>query len=967
MAWWLLGGAAGTAACSPQAPFDTGVVLDGGDTGPTSGSRTCTHSLADWRARCAAGAGGGVWLPGAAGRPACDALSGEEAPYAAVALTLAETPAIGELRFRSGPMALRRVIDLFDEMDDGVSERERAASLAVLTAFEGCDDRGILASETRTSLCDTSGFTVGVGGAECGNLDSACGRGYLDATRGCCTTSLAVEGSVCSTTTGDGACGPSGTCDAGRPRSSTGAPAWAEVIPARSAPPVLGDWHSESGRVVLRVAEVWELEARTTDEPPDYEEVGWVEVADGDGRVVASRLTRAANGVDGMLVHAERGGLRHLFIQRRLEVGDLSTVEVAVLRTSVDDMGLIAQDGTTIPAGLATRLTCTLREDQAPLASDGESSCEYDERAGLFFVRGEGLTAAWILEQGGRDIRPAGTMTPPVSSSTQLDETDHRFSDAPCSPGVVRTCTHPCGGTGYRACAGPGRGWGPCVRTERCNACDDDRDGRVDEGGNSLCDDGASCSVDSCVSLPAGGGRRQTVCVNSPRPQLCGRGRCTYGVCNGSVGSTADILPERVVPAVAGPTGCQWAEDDDWCENTLDNCVCNGYSRCDGTGVPQWTGVADPPPAFQSILFNSWAACRQRGPTESRRVLGDAGFVATPCSVDSQCGPGETCVSGPFLGFCQPIRNGGCDTDRNPCTIDSFCIEPFPEFCRLTNNPQAIQTHQTLTTDPLVSRMSGVIDGRPVTCATSVINQQIPPSPFNELCYGPDGNPCTNDIGLACNTESGVCGAPSAMLGPQETGDIIGFFVDGFGLGTLNGASCFGDPYERLSTPVGSYPPVVLAHSCYTQSCQLDTLGRPVCDVDRHDDVCVDALPGNECGGTRFCSGSPRVPGSVTQSVDVSLPGQPTLYGCRRFGDQCYSQPFDECLEAGERLITGDQEEGTDNLHCFECGTNTENLAPLPAGTECGVLDSFGNRCGVCGASGECIRTSPDLVTCGDL
>ena len=53
--------------------------------------------------------------------------------------------------------------------------------------------------------------------------------------------------------------------------------------------------------------------------------------------------------------------------------------------------------------------------------------------------------------------------------------------------------------------------------------------------------------------------------------------------------------------------------------------------------------------------------------------------------------------------------------------------------------------------------------------------------------------------------------------------------------------------------------------------------------------------------------------------------------------------------------------------HRFVCGTNSENLAPLPAGTECGVLDSFGNRCGVCGSSGECIRTSPDLETCGDL
>jgi hypothetical protein len=95
------------------------------------------------------------------------------------------------------------------------------------------------------------------------------------------------------------------------------------------------------------------------------------------------------------------------------------------------------------------------------------------------------------------------------------------------------------------------------------------------------------------------------------------------------------------------------------------------------------------------------------------------------------------------------------------------------------------------------------------------------------------------------------------------------------------------------------------------------------------------------------------------------LPGQPTLFGCRRFGDQCYSQPFDECLDVGQRLVTGPV--GNQDLQCFECGANSENLDPLPAGTECGVLDSFGNRCGVCGSSGECIRTSPDLETCGDL
>jgi hypothetical protein len=217
-------------------------------------------------------------------------------------------------------MALQRVNDLYDAMYDGVSAQEGVAALAVLTAFERCEDRGVLAPETRTPLCDTSGFTLGVGGAECGDLDSACARGYLDSTRGCCATSLAVEGAVCDTTTGSGACGPSGRCDAGRARGSTGAAAWAEVIPARSAPPVLGDWHSENGRVVLRVAEMWELEARTNDEPPGYEEVGWAELADGDGRVVASRLAREANGVDGMLVHAARDGLRHLFIQRRLDV-----------------------------------------------------------------------------------------------------------------------------------------------------------------------------------------------------------------------------------------------------------------------------------------------------------------------------------------------------------------------------------------------------------------------------------------------------------------------------------------------------------------------------------------------------------------------------------------------------------------------------------------------------------------------
>lgn len=951
--------------CTPVDSDAEAVGPDAGDAAENAAVATCTRTASEWTLRCAAGERRDVWLPGTDAR-ACDALTGDLQDYATLALALQESSELGALRFRAGPWALRRVVELFDAMADGVSADEGVASSSVVEAFRGCADHGVLAPETRTPVCDLPGSVVGVTGAECAELDAACSRGYLEVDRGCCGISLSIDGATCATPAGNGACTESGSCDAGRERISTGAPAWAEVLPAHSAPPVMGDWHSDDGRVVLQVAEVWELEARPTEETPEHGEVGWVELSDGPDRVVASRLDRATHGVDGVLVHSTREGTRHLFIHRPVEASELAEFEIAVTRTPVDTLGLMARDGSTLPAGMATVVSCTVREDQAPLDStDGPLACEYDERSGVFFVRGEGITAAWIRGTGREEIRNAGRMAPPVAR--ELTGTTDRFSEQPCQPGVIRTCSHPCGGTGVRACSGPGRGWGPCVRTERCNNCDDDRDSRVDEGGNSLCDDGASCSVDSCASLPAGGGPRVSFCLNSPRPQVCGRGRCTYGVCNGTVASIDDIVPERVVPGVAGPTGCQWAEDDDWCESNLDNCVCNGYSRCDGTFGPLWLGVTDPPPPIQNQLYTSLASCRQRGPTERRHEPGDAAFSPVLCTGDGQCGPGETCVQTASVGLCQPIRNGGCDTNRDPCTRESVCIEPFPEQCVLTNNPVGIETNQRLATDPFVDRVTGVIDGRPVTCADRILNTDLPPFPFGQLCYGPDGNPCTNDVNIACNTETGACALPmpigAGTVVPE--GDVIGFFVDGLGLGTINAVGCEGDPYEVLSVPVGNLPPVVLQHSCYTRSCQSDpATGGPYCGVTNNNDVCVAGLPGNECGGQRFCTGDPRFPESVTESIDVSLPGNPPLFGCRRFGTQCYSHPFDECLDPEQRLVTGTDEQ--EYLHCFECGANSENLAPLPGGEPCGVIDSFGNRCGVCGMQGECITTSPD-EDCGEL
>ena len=68
-----------------------------------------------------------------------------------------------------------------------------------------------------------------------------------------------------------------------------------------------------------------------------------------------------------------------------------------------------------------------------------------------------------------------------------------------------------CMGTGVRAhCNGVrGTGYpsfcaGPCViaatsTPEVCNAIDDDCDGSLNENGASLCDDGSSCSTDSCI------------------------------------------------------------------------------------------------------------------------------------------------------------------------------------------------------------------------------------------------------------------------------------------------------------------------------------------------------------------------------------------------------------------------------------------------------------------------------------
>ena len=957
---------------------DTGAVdARGGRAG------ICTQSAAQWQSVCER-----------LGSDQCAGLSGDDASQARslLALQLEALPSLRAMIFQRGPWALRPVSELEASLLDGVSTDESLAVSLVAQSFAGCTDTGLLAQATTSSLCENAGTgsVNGVAGAQCAALDGPCQRGYFDEARGCCDIQYSVEGASCIAGTTAGVCDAAGGCGSTAEYAPTNAYAWSETLPTAMQMRRVGDWYlttpelAEDGSLVRETINHAVLRMAYTSDGSDphtasgnVEERGVIRVpATSQDRITLAVLHAASEGVDGVLVHTNRPGVRTLLIDRRPADGE--QLAVTITRASMATLGYLGADGTTIPAGLTEVVDCAgttdPNVDAATLASD-EVRCTFTEE-GLIAVEGEAITAAYVAVAGAEfDVRPAGYFAP--RAETRAGGVDPRIVAPPsnsCNPlyALPRTCTRfatqTCpAGTGSQTCQSNGQ-WGPCVVREVCNGIDDNCDGTIDESGATMCNDGMSCTVDSCGL----GGIYGVVvmCKHQASPAVCRRGGCTTGICNGVV----DYVGPSTATTWTSPqlaSGCSYRESDYNCEYGWDKCNCNGLARCEGADGPFWNG-------FKAASNCTGPACGTimggLAPNQNTLDTSDAA-----CHVRDHFDPLTVGGLPP-----NPPRNGGCETDGNVCTIDDMCFEPDPENseCRfLTDELRALQ-QQLLDVDGFTPR-SDTIDGLPVLCAGTIAGQNLPPSPFDWLCQA-DGFPCTgpnNDTTststrVGCVPSTGRCirvgmTAPAGMQGTAESnypagtrpqGDFVtttfsfpGSFTPVRNTGCGAGRNPSGGTYrvDPFDNGAGN------RQSCFETACN----GAGYCGATANNADCnPSSVPGASCnlqsgaGPGLRCVGTPGVGRFAPDFSNVNLRpmvnnGVTTL-GCSR-GNVCW-------IPGSSSGVDGDQCWGNNEWArdpCLMCSpsSTTEAFSPRSTGwcaTNNDTLQS--GRCGWCTSPGIC-------------
>jgi hypothetical protein len=760
-------------------------------------------------------------------------------------------------------------------------------------------------------------------------------------------------------------------------------------LPAVGAMRRVGDWYitdvelSPDGASIVRedirysvLRLAYTNDGSDPETSPTREERGAIRVpATSNGRVSVAVLHAATEGVDGVLAHTDRTGIRTLLLDRRLAEGE--SLSVTVTRASMETIGYLGADGTTIPAGLTEVVNCAgttdPNVDAATLASD-EVRCTFTEE-GLVAVEGEGLSAAYVAVPGaGFDVRPAGYFAPrrvrPSAERTGDPRIQAGGGSNSCNPATqsFRSCSPVnCPRTGRQWCQSTGQ-WGPCVISEICNGVDDNCNGTVDEGGGSICNDGMSCTVDECRAISFG----VNACRNTAAAAVCRRGACTQGFCNGVADSIVPTPPfTNTVPQNA--SGCSYREFDMHCETQWDRCSCNGRARCEGARGPAWDGFSAASNCVgaacgtitgllapnQNVLDTSVASCRDRGPLE------------------------PLLVGGP-----PAIHNGGCETDGNVCTIDDMCFEPDPSnsLCRqFVLNPSLRQLQVQLLGVTGFTPSSSTIDGLPVRCAGSIGALPLPPAPLDWLCQA-DGVPCTLPHNssptdrISCDPLTGTCGAQTpADTTRTEPGDVVGAALIGNSWALLRANGCNdGDPL-LLSSPVGP-----TRSSCFEETC---VAGTGLCGSRTNDADCnATSVPGASCNtGGLGCWGTAGVAGLFGPTLSSSGWGQQMthatygtpFFGCRR-GNVCFapgqtSMANDSCFMSNEPLIRwtspsspGGSREFWECRACIPSATTEALSNRYPA--SCGLRsDTTQILCGTCGTTGTCSAMSPGPAGCDPL
>jgi len=493
---------------------------------------------------------------------------------------------------------------------------------------------------------------------------------------------------------------------------------------------------------------------------------------------------------------------------------------------------------------------------------------------------------------------------------------------APCDDGAFCTTGDTC--SEGICTGGPGNG---CDDGNGCtiDSCDEETDGcsygNADNG--TVCDDGLFCTLDDVCTDGVCAGPTENTCDdgNSCTKDSCNEGSndCKYSPTanndpcdDGSFCTVDDTCQSGACEGVArdcddqnGCTDDSCNEDGDTCDNANNSAPCDDGQYCT-TGDTCGGGTCSVfSPTCDDANVCTTDSCDENADTCSNENN------TNPCEDGEFCTVSDTC-SGGACGA-GPARDCG---DANACTDDS-CNEGT-DVCDNVNNTAPCDDGLFCTVSDVCA--AGTCGGAPKDCG--------------------DGNVCTSDV---CDEGADSCTNPN-NTDPCEDGL---FCTTG---DTCAAGACVAGPVNDCND----------ANGCTDDACNEDTDSCDnVNNTDPCDSGVFCVIDGTCAGGE--CVGTPRLCGDQNDCTDDSCDedgdacvNAPNTDPC---DDGLYCTEVDACsggICTGTTRDCGDDDVCTDDV-CNELGDsceNPENTAPCEDGLFC----TAGDAC----AAGVCVAGPPN-------
>ena len=448
-----------------------------------------------------------------------------------------------------------------------------------------------------------------------------------------------------------------------------------------------------------------------------------------------------------------------------------------------------------------------------------------------------------------------------------------------------------CGDEGLSACDAPQ------AATESCNDLDDDCDGKTDETGPGVCDDGTPCTYDNCVS---GKCQHPTASGDCSDGDACTESdACDNGVCKGAAKTCDDSNP-CTDDSCDAKTGCTAKANSQPCD---DGDVCSLKDACaDSQCVPGEAKVCNDDNPCTDDACDPKSGC-----TTTNNTL--------PCDDGTLCTKADTCAKGACAG--QAIA---C-ADGNPCTDDACDAKTG---CTHEDNSADCSDANACTIGD--SCKAGVcLPGAATVCA--------------------DDNPCTTD---SCDPKSGCTTANNTL--PCDDGSVC-TAGDVCAKGACAGAKKINCDDENPCTD----DTCDADKGCGHVANKLKCTDNNVCTVG---DLCGDTLcipgPATVCDDNNPCTDDSCDPDKACQHAANSAPC--TDGDACTTGDHCANSA---CV-AKAKLGCNDENPCTDDS-CDKlkgCG-HVANTKPCTDNNVCTVADTCAASLCVPGAQKPCADSNP--------